>query len=320
MTESEGNEIAPRIPPAQASGPAPTFVERYDISPILFAYLSLAVIFLLYQIVGGGLTLLLFGLKPTMDNADGFRVATGAGQILLILFPTLILARAVSRFPLQFLGLKFPRPSLVLPAIVGMLSLQQLMQIVLTLQDRIPLPESVERISSQFRSAIEEAYRLLVTTSSVPELLLVLVVVACIPAVAEELLFRGLIQKSLQSKFSPAKAAVVTGVIFGAYHLNPFAFIGLAAIGIYLGILTARSGSIALAMGAHFVNNAMAVLAMHFAVGEDAIITGDTGTMSYGWMVVSGLLLLAIFATSMGMILHFTRKSPLPVPFPEKPV
>jgi membrane protease YdiL (CAAX protease family) len=320
MTGSDGNEIAPQMPPAQVFRPALTFVERHDISPILFAYLSLAVIFLLYQIVGGGLTLLLFGLKPTMDNADGFRVATGAAQILLILIPTLILARAVSRVPLQFLSLKLPRPALLVPAIVGMLSLQQLMQIVLTLQERIPLPESVERISTQFRSAIEEAYRLLVTTSTVPELLLVLVIVACIPAVAEELLFRGLIQKSLQSKFSPAKAAIVTGVIFGAYHLNPFAFIGLAAIGIYLGMLTARSGSIVLAMGAHFVNNAMAVLSMHFAVAEDAIITGDTGTMSYGWMLASGLLLLGIFATSMGMILHFTRTSPSPVQFPEKPI
>lgn len=295
-------------------GPESTFLERHGISPVLFAYLSLALIFLLYQILGGGLTILLFGLKPTVDNAQGFRIITGVAQICFILIPTLVLARLASPAPFKLLGIRKPGARLILPAIAGMLSLQQLMQILLTLQDRLPVPDAVQRFSEQFRAAIEEAYRLLVGSATVPELLFVLVIVACIPSIVEELLFRGLIMNSLQAKLSPIRSAVITGIIFGAYHMNPFGFVGLAAIGIYLGILATRSRSVVLAMVAHFVNNAVAVIAMYAGVSDAWIVTGDAALMSSGELLGTSLPLLALFVASIVWFYRLTR-----VPEPASP-
>lgn len=63
----------------------------------LFAIISLVLIFILFQLVGGVLTLVFFGTDLTKGNVTAFRLATMFGQFLFILLPTLVLARL--RFP-----------------------------------------------------------------------------------------------------------------------------------------------------------------------------------------------------------------------------
>ena len=62
-------------------------------NPLGFVVLALAAIFFLYQVVGGGITLLLFGQSVTSDNVQWMRVATMLAQIVFLLIPTLILMR-----------------------------------------------------------------------------------------------------------------------------------------------------------------------------------------------------------------------------------
>jgi len=62
-------------------------------NPLGFVILALAAIFFLYQVVGGGLTLLLFGQSVTKDNVQWMRVATMVAQIVFLLIPTLLLMR-----------------------------------------------------------------------------------------------------------------------------------------------------------------------------------------------------------------------------------
>src|SRR5690242_20649814 len=121
-----------------------TVLEKYNISPGLFAIIALFAVFVLYQIVGGVLTLLLFGLKPTAQNIGGFRIATGVGQILFILLPTLILVRFATFAPADYLRVRKPRVLSLFLALVGIFSLQQVLQLFMTLQDKIPLPSSIQ--------------------------------------------------------------------------------------------------------------------------------------------------------------------------------
>ncbi|MBI4547795.1 MAG: CPBP family intramembrane metalloprotease [Ignavibacteriae bacterium] len=275
-----------------------TFIERYGISPIVFGFLVLIVVFLLYQIVGGVITFLFFGIKPTPDNVVGYRMATGLGQIFLLLVPTIFLARFVSLKPSQFMRLKFPELHTLIPTIVGIFSLQQMLQIYLAVQEKIPLPESIQTQLRQIKELIEEVYKVLVSSNSLPELFYVILIVAFIPAIAEELFFRGLVQRSFEQGLSPVKGLLLTSLIFGAYHLNPTSFVPLAALGVYLGYLVLRSQSVWLSAFAHFCNNAFACVAVYLSKNDDYIVTGDPEEMS-------AVLLLGTFV-SFGVIFFFS--------------
>jgi len=294
--------------PSDSSFQQLPFIRRQNISPILFGFLALLLIFLLYQIVGGAAAFVFFGLKPTAGHVAGFRIVTGLSQVFLILIPTVILVRLTTTTPARFLRLSFPHPRVFLMPVIGIFSLQQMLQIYLVLQEKIPLPERLLPIINQLRESIEEAYRQIVSSSSVPELLFVVLVIALIPAFVEELLFRGLVQRSFENGLGPMKGAVLTGIIFGAYHLNPFAFIPLAALGIYLGFLTMRANSIWVSVVVHFFNNATASLAMYLHYDDDAIVTGNPNTMSGGNLLLSFVVFGSLFVATTVLFVRATEK------------
>ncbi|OLD78230.1 MAG: hypothetical protein AUI33_03720 [Ignavibacteria bacterium 13_1_40CM_2_61_4] len=278
--EPESHELRFKEPP-----PAMPFIERYGISPLLFGFLSLVVVFVTYQIIGGVLTYLFFGLKPVAGQATAYRMATALGELLLILVPTLILVRYAALSPRSFLRLRIPDfRTLILP-LVGVFALQEMLQVYLVFQERIPLPEPLQKISQEFKQLFEEAYKLLASSSSVPELLWVILVIALIPALAEEFLFRGLVQRCFEKGLGPAWAIVLTGIIFGLYHLNPFSFVPLAVIGMYLGFLAYRSNSLWTSVAAHFYNNAIACVATFFHMDEDSLVVGNPEKLSPGFLL-----------------------------------
>ena len=285
-----------------------SFIERHGISPVLFAFLSLVVIFFLYQIVGGIMTALVFGLKPTPEKANGFRIATGVGQFLFILLPTMMLARFASPVPKNYLRIRTPDVRTLLVPLVGIFSLQQLLQVYLFFQEKIPVPQSIEQQVNQFKELLEEAYRMLVGAHSIPELLAVILIVALIPAIAEELMFRGLVQRSFEKGLSPGKGVLVTGVIFGAYHLNPFSIVPLVLLGIYLGFLVLRANNIWVSVSAHFYNNTIACIAA-YVNKDDALITGDPGEMSFGFLAASFVFFAFLFALSTYYFIVITKQA-----------
>jgi membrane protease YdiL (CAAX protease family) len=92
--------------------------------------------------------------------------------------------------------------------------------------------------------------------------LLVLVVVVGAPIV-EELFYRGLWMRSLERRFgSPIIALVVSSLIFGIAHFQPFDLIALAPAGLVFGWLALRYGRLGPAIWAHVGFNALAVVAL----------------------------------------------------------
>ena len=79
---------------------------------------------------------------------------------------------------------------------------------------------------------------------------------AVVPGFCEELLFRGLLQRALGSRWW---AIVVASVAFGAYHLDPHHVLPTVLLGLTFGWLAARTGATDVAIVAHVVNNLAAV-------------------------------------------------------------
>ena len=80
----------------------------------------------------------------------------------------------------------------------------------------------------------------------------------------EEIVFRGLVYPALARTAGPVRAAIGSGVLFGLLHIAEPAAVGpLVVMGIVLGVLRARSGSLAPCLALHLGNN---VLAMGLAI------------------------------------------------------
>ena len=289
-------------PPLQLS-----FVERYRISPIVFACVSLLAVFFFYQIVGGFLTLFFVGTKVTGDTVTMHRFFTMGGQILFLLFPALILARLLDTNLSAVFPWRKPHVGETVFAVLSLLFLQEAMQLYMFFQDRIPLPRELEKYIAPARQMLEEMFRILVSAKNIPELLFVVLVVAITPAIVEELLFRGLIQNCFERKLVPLRAAIWTGIIFGLFHFNPFQLVPLVILGCFFGILRMRSRSMIVAMTVHFLNNALAVVVNYFQMDDKMVIGATKGVdINTASLLAQMFLFVMLFVVSFSSYLRLT--------------
>ncbi len=115
----------------------------------------------------------------------------------------------------------------------------------------------------------------------------VLFTVALLPAVFEELVFRGVLLHGLQKNFSPVAAILLCGGLFAFYHQRPEQTLYQFACGATYALLALRAGSILPTVLAHFVNNTV-IIVLH-ACGITAIPTPIFIVV----VIVAGLCLLS---------------------------
>jgi len=285
MDEPNAHAELPAPVRVESEPPLP-FLERYDIPPALFALVVLLIVFLGYQIIGAAVVYVLYGLEPGPESVEGLRIVTALSQLFLILVPTLFFVRLITTKPAGFFRLHVPDIRTILLPIIGIFSLQQMLQVYMVFQSRIPLPAELEKIVQELNDLIEKLTNMLAGSSSIPELLWVIVVVALVPAICEEFLFRGLAQRSFERHLHPMAAAIVTGIIFAAYHLNPFTFVPLVALGIYLGFIAMRGQSLWVSVAAHFYNNVYACVLIYLRMDNDVVGAGDPEQLSIGTLLL----------------------------------
>lgn len=89
---------------------------------------------------------------------------------------------------------------------------------------------------------------------------------------AEEVFFRGFLQQRLSRRFSPAVGVLVAAACFGVMHWDKVQGPAAALLGLYLGWLAERAGSIVPAIIAHAVNNALAVIGARWELPESTAV------------------------------------------------
>lgn len=104
-------------------------------------------------------------------------------------------------------------------------------------------------------------------------ILLTIFHIGVVPAVCEEVLFRGHILRNFERSMHVWTAIIVSGIIFGLFHVRLTQFIPLAALGMLLAWLTVKTRSLWPAVVAHFVNNGGSVTFAYYfpeiALNED---------------------------------------------------
>jgi CAAX protease family protein len=143
---------------------------------------------------------------------------------------------------------------------------------------------------------------LFMTGSSFLSMLLNLLIIALIPAVGEELIFRGVFQKIFQKMVGSGHIAIlITSVLFSAVHFQFFGFLPRLILGLIFGYLFLWSGSLWLPVISHFVNNAIPTVGAYLK-GWNAINGAPEVTI---WEQFAGMVVPLLIAIS---ILIYLRK------------
>lgn len=119
--------------------------------------------------------------------------------------------------------------------------------------------------------------------------------VSLLGPILEELLFRGAITDVLLKKYSPAKAILFSGLIFGIFHLNPVQVVSASLIGFLLGWIYYKTRSLIPCILIHVLNNSLSVyLSLKYPWLEEDLDFYTTPAMIAGSVVAALLLFLSL--------------------------
>ena len=131
----------------------------------------------------------------------------------------------------------------------------------------IKLPESMaglERWAEDLEESMEVLTKYLTDFESPEYLIVAIVVIAIIPGIGEELLFRGFLQNILKRITKNDHMAIwITAVLFSAIHFQFYGFIPRMLLGALFGYLYVWSGNLLIPIVAHFLNNFVSLMALY---------------------------------------------------------
>lgn len=132
-----------------------------------------------------------------------------------------------------------------------------------------------------FQSRIESLTKALVDFSTIWEFVAVFLIVALLAAVSEEMFFRGALQNIMLQRFSPVASIIVVALLFSVMHGEMLSFLPRFLLGILFGYIVWKTGTLAITVLLHTINNTIALLATHYDTGFlETYGTGDTWYLS----------------------------------------
>ncbi len=139
---------------------------------------------------------------------------------------------------------------------------------LLEINMKLSLPEFMAPIERWIYSSEEAAQMLtdkFLSVTTIKGLIINILVIAVLPAFGEEFIFRGALMRTLKQWTNNAHLAVwLSAIIFSAIHIQFLGFLPRLFLGALFGYMVIYSGSLWIAIIAHFVNNAVAVVAFYF--------------------------------------------------------
>ena len=184
-------------------------------------------------------------------------------QIMIISLPLLFAYYIKSNFKKVF-NLKLPTIKQIFGAIslwIGTYTIVMLItQLLLYL-----FPQSMEVVEGLNEALFIE-----------DSLLLNILIVACMPAVCEEIFFRGFLLSAFRNnKKSYKSAIIITGILFGFMHMDFIRMIPTGILGISFAYAVCKTNSIFIGMIMHFLNNGLAVLISHYTANLELAKEGS---------------------------------------------
>ena len=165
------------------------------------------------------------------------------------------------------------------------------------LTDKITFSNSIRTWATDLEAQYKKALMAMTHMRSIWDLLLAIVAIAVVPAIVEELYFRGTLQKIIIDwSGKPYVAIVITAILFSAFHFSYFGFLSRMSLGIVLGLIYYNTKTIWLPILMHFVNNAIGVTALYVVRNNpkkiDQVMDSN---LTYYWVIIGLAALVILF-------------------------
>lgn len=217
-------------------------------------------------------------LTSNPDSKNILLLMQGVSALCAFVLAPLLFIRLIARQPVSSLNAT-PHVWLA-PALLTALLIITFMPfnaLFIEWNNSVQLPEvfsGFEKWAQEKEESLKELTEYLTTFDNIPQLLAGFVVIALLPAIGEELLFRGILQPRVQRLTRNVHAAVwITGFVFSAIHFQFYGLIPRMLLGVVLGYLYAWSGNLWYPIIGHFTNNGFTLLLVYLyhnqAVGVD---------------------------------------------------
>lgn len=260
-----------------------------------------ALCLLLIMLGGSVIALLLYSLCGNGGSLGALRFLQSLQSILIFAIPCILGAALWSDRPLHWLRLdRFPSLSPTLLTIALFVCGVPFVNLLSHFNQQFVLPESFHAIEEWMRESEENAHSLTMQFLSgvtCGDLLINLLVMAILPALSEEILFRGTFQPLFGESRHQHIAIWSCAILFSAIHLQFYGFIPRLVLGAVLGYMVVWSGSLWLPIIGHATNNAIAVVTYFVCqrLGMDSAYADNLGTGDTLWLgVLSGVVIVGL--------------------------
>jgi len=229
-----------------------------------------------------------------------FKILLLTQQLGLFLVPAILLAVVESKRLPRFYGLQAPKINLLLLVAVLSICWMPLMGFANEWNQKMVFPEflkGIERWMREMEDNMAKTTEAILKMKTINGLLVNLFVIAIVPAICEEFLFRGAVQRTIfRIKSNPHIAIWLSAIIFSTIHFQFYGFLPRLLLGAAFGYVYFWTGSIWYAVFAHFLNNAYAVFVAYYLQANNQSYTNaeDMPMPWYGYLI-SAILTLALF-------------------------
>lgn len=233
---------------------------------VIFGLLAIGIALAATGSAGGmDIVSLLDGATP---NVRVIKIIQAVSSVGMFVIPALLFA-IMERRKTRYLDFSTPvNPTVWLLVVAIMFFSAPLLDQSIKLNENMRLPEvfsGIERWMKAKEAELERLTKLLLADTTYQGLFINLLVVAVIPAVGEELLFRGCVQGIVTRWFRNPHAGIwIAAIVFSAIHMQFYGFLPRMLLGALFGYLLFWGRNIWLPILAHFLNNATATVSAFY--------------------------------------------------------
>ena len=265
--------------------------EQYYRKKVVSLVLTVSfIIFLIYILFS---SLLIYFFSESLEEINPWLLVIN--EIAFIFLPSILAVKFLRIDWQEIFRLNLPSMKIILVSVGGIFFLQMFSDGFVSLQEYL-LPESWKFTYAQMLNDYIRTMSSLIGSNDLSLLLRGILIIAIVPAISEEFLFRGFLQTSLEYSTKILYAIIISSFLFAAMHFNPIFFIPLAVAGAYFGFASYFTSSIILPIILHFVTNTVSVFNIYFS-GSEVITTDNTSLVLSLIFVVGGLAGLILTST-----------------------
>lgn len=265
---------------------------------------------LLFSVIGAVVANLLFDVNISHqfsyyqlanDELNALKIIQLFSSIGLFIIPPLIYAKLFSDKPLIELGInaKTNFKSILLTVLI-MLVVMPFLSFTIDINSKLILPEFMSAIEKWMKQSEEQSMLLISSFLKMDnffDFLFIFLLVAILPAVGEELLFRGVLQKLFIKWTKKHHLGIwITAIIFSALHMQFYGFLPRLILGAMFGYLFFWSKSLWLPILAHLLNNGSVVIAAY--INPDTINESEPFSSSDNTLLSISLIIISFITTA----------------------